>query len=80
MVDSSVHFLDTPESVLKLSERDVEEEKAKPDYDKIKRSEVMTLRDALLVRLTKLRARRMRKPKEEVKEGILQEVYTKADG
>ena len=80
MVESSVHFLDTPESVLKLAERDVEEQKAKPDYEKIKRSDLLTLRDALLHRLTKLRARRMRKSKDEVREGILQEVYTKSDG
>lgn len=79
MIDSSVHFLDTPESVLKLALRDVDDQKARPDYQFIKRSEILTFRDALLIRLSKLRARRMRKPKSEVKEGILQELYTRAD-
>jgi len=79
MVDDTLHFLDTPETVIRLALRDVEEQKARPDYIQIKRSEIITFRDALLSRLAKLRARRMRKPKAEVKEGILQELYTAQD-
>ncbi len=80
MVDDTLHFLDTPETVIRMAQRDVEEQKARPDYNQIKRSEIITFRDALLNRLAKHRARRMRKSKKEVKEGILQELYTKVDG
>jgi len=80
MVDGSLHFLNTPETIIKLSYRDIEDQKSRPDYLTIKRSEIITFRDALLNRLSKLRSKRMRKSKKEVKEGILQELYTKVDG
>jgi len=41
---------------------------------------VLTFRDLLLERLAKIRARRMNKPIEEVRQGILEEQYTKTDG
>jgi hypothetical protein len=58
----------------------VEEERAKPDFHTTKRSESLTFRDALLERLATMRAKRMDKPKKEVRKGILDEIYTSIDG
>jgi len=80
MVDSSLHFMDTPETVLQLVQRDLEEQKARPDYATKKRSEVKTFRDILLNRLSKMRGRRMHLPKDIVKQGILDEIYSLVDG
>eukprot|EP01114_Cavostelium_apophysatum_P004141 TRINITY_DN1430_c0_g1_i1.p1 TRINITY_DN1430_c0_g1~~TRINITY_DN1430_c0_g1_i1.p1 ORF type:complete len:927 (+),score=438.60 TRINITY_DN1430_c0_g1_i1:170-2950(+) len=80
MVESSLHFMDTPETVVVLARRDIDEEKARPDYATKKRSEVLNFRDVLLDRLARMRSARMHKPKAEVKKGIMDEVYTVADG
>jgi hypothetical protein len=80
MTEDTLHFLDTPETLIRLAQRDVDDQKSRPDYLQIKRSELVTFRDALLNRLAKLRARRMRKSKKEVLQGILEEVYSKHDG
>ncbi len=80
MVEDSLHFMDTPETMVVLAMRDVDEEKARPESQGKKRSELLSFRDALLNRLAKSRAKRMHKPKEEVKDGILQEIYSKIDG
>lgn len=45
-----------------------------------KRTELLSFRDALLDRLSEIRAKRMGKTKEEVQKGILEEEYTKIDG
>lgn len=66
MVDESLHFMDTPETVVRLAQRDVDDEKASPEYQMKKRSDLLTFRDALLNRLAKMRSRRMNRPKREV--------------
>lgn len=80
MVEDSLHFLDTPESVITLAQRDVEQERSKPENLTKKRSELLSFRDALLSRLAKMRAHRMHLSKKEVKKGILEELYSKLDG
>lgn len=61
-------------------QREIDEERAKPDFLTKKRSEVLTFRDALLNKLGKMRAKRMGKKKKEVIQGILDELYTVQDG
>jgi len=80
MVDDSLHFLETPETTILLAQRELDEEKASPDYQSKKRSEVLNFRDILLERLARIRARRMNLPVDEVRQGILDEQYTKTDG
>ena len=80
MVEDSLHFMDTPECVVKLAKRDVEKERTKPENKGKKATELLSPRDALLNRLSQMRAWRMNKPFELVKEGILDEIYTKIDG
>lgn len=80
MVDENLHLLETPETVVILAQRQVDNEKTRPDYHTLKRTEVLSFRDALLQRLAAMRAKRMRKPIQEVSQGILDEVYTKQDG
>jgi len=80
MVDDSLHFMQTPETTILMTQRELDEEKANPDYQSKKRSEVLSFRDILLEKLSYMRSRRMGKPLDDVRQGILDEVYTKSDG
>lgn len=80
MIDDTLHLLETPETVIILAQREVDNEKTRPDYQTLKRTEVLSFRDALLTRLAAMRAKRMRRPVDEVAKGILDEIYTKLDG
>ncbi|PRP75761.1 trichohyalin [Planoprotostelium fungivorum] len=78
--DCVLHHLETPDAVVRLALREIDEEKASPDYQTKKRSEVLTFRDALLNRLAEGRARRMPGVLvEDIKIGILDEIYNKSD-
>lgn len=59
-VESDVmHVMETPEAVLLLAQRDIDDERSSAEYATKKRSEALTFRDALLNRLAIGRARRM---------------------
>ncbi len=55
MIDGVVHVLDTPETVLRLAQRDVDDQKSRVDYSQLPPSERLTFRDALLSRLAEMR-------------------------
>jgi len=78
MIEDSLHFLDTPEAMVLLAQRDVDEARANAEI--LHTKSMLTFRDALLNRLAKNRARRMNAPKAEVRQGILDEIYSKYDG
>jgi hypothetical protein len=54
LLEDSLHFMHTPESVVLSAMRDVDEEKNKPENQNKKRSELLSFRDALLNRLAKV--------------------------
>jgi len=80
MVDDSLHFMHTPETVILLSQREVDNEKNRSDFKTQKRSDLLNFRDALLNRLARMRAARMNKPFDLVYQGILHEDYSRIDG
>jgi len=76
MVQDSLHFMDTPETVILLAQREIDEQNAIAITGNVNRGEIVTFRDVLLERLATMRAKRSHQPKKTTRQGILDEIFT----